>query len=116
MAAAALANLAFTPTTCRSSSASPRGQGPFIQEKHLRALPQPLLSKGRFVLARDHGLLWLLDTPLQQDYRITPRASPGATRTAGKPAQPSAGAEQNRLFLAVLQGDSSGLQRISNWP
>lgn len=45
-------------------------QGSFIQEKHLRALPQPLLSKGRFVLARDFGLLWLLETPLKQDYRI----------------------------------------------
>ncbi|MDP1006953.1 hypothetical protein Q6240_27745, partial [Klebsiella pneumoniae] len=31
--------------------------GSFIQEKHLRALPQPLISKGTFVLATDHGLL-----------------------------------------------------------
>uniref|UniRef100_UPI0013E07C55 outer membrane lipoprotein carrier protein LolA n=4 Tax=Pseudomonas TaxID=286 RepID=UPI0013E07C55 len=45
-------------------------QGRFIQEKHLRALPQPLISKGRFVLAKDAGLLWLLETPLKQDYRI----------------------------------------------
>lgn len=37
--------------------------GQFIQEKHLRALPQPLLSKGSFVLAKNHGLLWLLKTP-----------------------------------------------------
>jgi hypothetical protein len=28
----------------------------------------------------------------------------------------SAGAEQNRLFLAVLQGDSSGLQRDFELP
>ena len=26
--------------------------GQFIQEKHLRALPQPLISKGSFVLAK----------------------------------------------------------------
>ena len=39
--------------------------GQFIQEKHLRALPQPLISKGSFVLAKNHGLLWLLKTPLQ---------------------------------------------------
>ena len=31
--------------------------GSFIQEKHLRALPQPLTSKGTFVLAKNHGLL-----------------------------------------------------------
>lgn len=86
--------------------------GQFIQEKHLRALPQPLTSKGRFVLAKNHGLLWLLQTPLQQDYRITPQ---GIARRDGNAWQmlpnKSAGAEQNRLFLAVLQGDSSGLLR-----
>lgn len=86
--------------------------GQFIQEKHLRALPQPLTSKGRFVLAKNHGLLWLLQTPLQQDYRIT---SQGIARRDGSTWQmlpnKSAGAEQNRLFLAVLQGDSTGLQR-----
>jgi hypothetical protein len=86
--------------------------GNFIQEKRLRALPQPLTSKGTFVLAKNHGLLWLLKTPLQRDYRITPtgiarRDAGGWQMLPGK----SAGAEQNRLFLAVLQGDSSGLQR-----
>ena len=86
--------------------------GNFTQEKHLRALPQPLVSKGTFVLAKDHGLLWLLKSPLQQDYRITAQGI--ARRDAnGWQLLPnkSAGAEQNRLFLAVLQGDSSGLQR-----
>ena len=86
--------------------------GDFIQEKHLRALPKPLTSTGTFVLARDHGLLWRLKTPLQQDYRITAQ---GIARRDGTSWQmlpgKSAGAEQNRLFLAVLQGDSSGLQR-----
>ncbi|WP_248743140.1 MULTISPECIES: outer membrane lipoprotein carrier protein LolA [unclassified Pseudomonas] len=86
--------------------------GQFIQEKHLRALPQPLISKGTFVLAKHYGLLWLLKTPLQQDYRINAkgiarRDVSGWQLLPGK----SAGAEQNRLFLAVLQGDSSGLQR-----
>ncbi|NVZ25119.1 outer membrane lipoprotein carrier protein LolA [Pseudomonas gingeri] len=86
--------------------------GSFIQEKHLRALPKPLTSKGTFVLARDHGLLWLLKTPLQQDYRISAKGI--ARRDAGgwqMVPNKSAGAEQNRLFIAVLQGDSSGLQR-----
>ena len=86
--------------------------GQFIQEKHLRALPQPLTSTGRFVLAKNHGLLWLLQTPLQQDYRITAQ---GIARRDGNAWQmlpnKSAGAEQNRLFLAVLQGDSTGLLR-----
>lgn len=86
--------------------------GQFVQEKHLRALPQPLISKGSFVLAKNHGLLWLLKTPLHQDYRISAK---GIARRDGTGWQllpnKSAGAEQNRLFLAVLQGDSRGLQR-----
>ncbi|MHC8303847.1 outer membrane lipoprotein carrier protein LolA [Pseudomonas sp. PB3P13] len=86
--------------------------GNFTQEKHLRALPKPLTSTGTFVLSKQHGLLWLLKTPLQQDYRINAkgiarRDANGWQMLPGK----SAGAEQNRLFLAVLQGDSSGLQR-----
>ncbi|MFJ5298132.1 outer membrane lipoprotein carrier protein LolA [Pseudomonas sp. NPDC088368] len=87
--------------------------GSFIQEKHLRSLPQPLTSKGNFVLAKDFGLLWLLNTPLKQDYRIS--AAGIARRDADGNWQvipgKTAGAQQNRLFLAVLQGDSSGLER-----
>lgn len=90
-------------------------RGSFVQEKHLRALPQPLVSKGRFVLAKEFGLLWLLNTPLKQDYRITPVGIARRETDANSGWQllpnKSAGAEQNRLFLAVLQGDSSGLQR-----
>ncbi|WP_244973905.1 LolA family protein [Ectopseudomonas mendocina] len=87
-------------------------RGSFIQEKHLRALPQPLTSRGTFVLAKDYGLLWLLERPLQQDYRIDDQ---GIARRAEQGwqfvAQQSATAQQNRLFLAVLKGDSSGLRQ-----
>ncbi len=87
-------------------------RGSFIQEKHLRALPQPLTSRGHFVLAKDHGLLWLLERPLQQDYRIDTQ---GIARRSEQGwqfvAQQSATAQQNRLFLAVLKGDSSGLRQ-----
>ncbi|MGP0171800.1 outer membrane lipoprotein carrier protein LolA [Pseudomonas sp. NCHU5208] len=87
-------------------------RGQFIQEKHLRALPQPLVSRGRFVLAKNHGLLWLLEHPLQQDYRI---AKQGIARRSEQGwqlvAQQSASARQNRLFLAVLKGDTSGLRQ-----
>lgn len=87
-------------------------RGPFIQEKHLRALPQPFTSSGHFVLARDHGLLWQLRIPLQQDYRIDAQGI--ARRVDGQwQLQPAQGvaAQQSRLFLAVLKGDRSGLER-----
>ncbi|MDX1722127.1 MAG: outer membrane lipoprotein carrier protein LolA [Pseudomonas sp.] len=85
-------------------------RGPFIQEKHLRALPQPLTSRGQFVLSREHGLLWQLHSPLQQDYRI---GDQGIARRTPQGWQQQPGqdiaAQQSRLFLAVLRGDHAGL-------
>lgn len=87
-------------------------RGQFVQDKHLRALPQPLSSSGRFVLAREQGLLWLLERPLAQDYRIgtagIARRTPQGWQAQGSQAH---GSQQQRLFLAVLQGDSEALQR-----
>lgn len=87
-------------------------RGPLIQEKHLRALPQPLTSRGQFVLSRDLGLLWQLQSPLKQDYRIDSQGI--AKRTpSGWQQQPGqdVAAQQSRLFLAVLKGDHSGLSK-----
>nr|WP_276583953.1 outer membrane lipoprotein carrier protein LolA [Pseudomonas sp. RIT-PI-AD] len=87
-------------------------RGAFVQEKHLRALPQPLVSRGHYVLARGRGLLWFLETPLRQDYRITldgiARRQDGAWQAT---AQQGAAARQNQLSLALLSGDSAALQR-----
>ncbi|MEX6501402.1 outer membrane lipoprotein carrier protein LolA [Pseudomonas zhanjiangensis] len=87
-------------------------RGPFVQEKHLRALAQPLTSRGQFVLSREQGLLWQLSSPLQLDYRIDEQGI--ARRSAeGWQAQPgqNMAAQQSRLFLAVLRGEHSGLAR-----
>lgn len=87
-------------------------RGSFTQEKHLRALPQPLVSTGTFVLARDLGLLWLLRDPVRQDYRIS---ASGISRRDDSGWQQSdqqgPAARQNDLFLAVLHGDTEALQR-----
>jgi hypothetical protein len=92
--------------------ATPVTHGDFVQQKYLRALPQPLTSTGRFTLAADRGLLWQLHQPLQQDLLITPDGM--FRRDAGgkwQALQQSAGAgRETRLFLAVLAGDTSGLQ------
>ncbi len=87
-------------------------RGDFIQEKHLRALPQPLTSHGQFALSRDHGLLWLLQQPIRQDYRITPDGIARRSENGWQAVDPQGGsARQNQLFLAVLSGDTQALQR-----
>lgn len=87
-------------------------RGTFTQEKYLRALPQPLVSVGSFVLARDSGLLWFLQAPVQQDYRISAAGIARRTPSGWKQtSQQGPAARQNELFLAVLQGDTEALQR-----
>jgi hypothetical protein len=85
-------------------------RGPLIQEKHLRALPKPLTSRGEFVLSGEYGLLWQLHSPLKQDYRIDRNGifKREANGWQQQPGQDIA-AQQSRLFLAVLKGDHSGL-------
>lgn len=87
-------------------------RGDFIQGKHLRALPQPLTSHGKFTLSRDHGLLWLLQQPIRQDYRITAQGIARRGEQGWQAVDPQGGsARQNQLFLAVLSGDTQALQR-----
>ena len=75
-------------------------------------LPQPLTSHGQFTLSRDHGLLWLLQQPIRQDYRITPQGIARRGEQGWQAVDPQGGsARQNQLFLAVLSGDTQALQR-----
>lgn len=93
--------------------ATPVVRGHFVQQKFLRSLPQPLTSRGDFTLAAGKGLLWLLRTPIAQDLRINAkgisRRDPSGAWQA-LPQQTGSGRE-NRLFLSVLTGDTSGLQQ-----
>jgi len=92
--------------------AQPVVRGHFTQQKFLRSLPQPLTSRGDFTLAQGKGLLWKLTSPFEQDLRITPQGI--AKRDAqgqwqALPQQMGASREVG-IFLAVLAGDTRGLQ------
>lgn len=96
----------------RQLRATPVVRGHFVQQKFLRSLPQPLTSRGDFTLAAGRGLLWLLRSPIAQDLRISAdgiarRGPDGAWQAL--PQHAGAGRE-NRLFLAVLAGDTRGLR------
>jgi len=88
-------------------------RGAFVQEKYLRGLDQPLRSTGVFTLASGQGLLWNLTTPIAQQLRITAQGVARRAQTEGsnpwiRTAQQSG--RENRLFLAVLTGDTRELQ------
>ena len=84
-------------------------RGDFVQEKHLRALPQPLVSRGEFVLATGQGLLWMLRSPLAQTLRITPRGIARKLPDGSWQPSPNGNNRETRLFLALLSGDTQGL-------
>lgn len=91
-------------------------RGDFTQQKFLRSLAQPLTSRGSFTLAPGRGLLWRVRSPLVQDLRITAH---GIARLDGQGRwqtvpQHSGGSRESRLFLAVLAGDTDGLQQHFN--
>ncbi|WP_019939631.1 outer membrane lipoprotein carrier protein LolA [Bordetella sp. FB-8] len=92
--------------------AAPIVRGHFVQQKFLRSLPQPLTSRGDFTLAQGKGLLWQLTSPFAQDLRITPQGIAKRDERGQWQALPQqlGASRETGLFLAVLAGDTHGLQ------
>jgi len=104
------AGLAFELDQLRSTlTAAPVVRGTFVQEKHLRALPQPLVSRGTFVLAAGHGVLWQLRSPLQQTLRITAQGIAREQADGTWLNSPQGNSRESHMFLALLSGDTVGL-------
>ena len=71
----------------------------------------PLSSRGQFVLSKQHGLLWKVQQPFAQTYRIDGQGV-SLWSDKGWQSQPgqSVAARQSQLFLAVLQGNQRALE------
>jgi hypothetical protein len=86
--------------------------GEFVQTKRLAGLPQPLVSSGRFLLARGEGIEWQVLKPFESRYVLTREAL--TQETAGQ-RQQSAVAQQpglaaaSRLLLALFALDVDAL-------
>lgn len=89
-------------------------RGDFEQVKALRGFKNPLRSRGRFLLARDRGVVWTTQHPFpstivlagkqlsirQGDDEARPLAGQGGTQAA---------LAANRLLMALLSGRVDGL-------
>lgn len=89
-------------------------RGGFEQEKRVAGFRNPLRSQGRFVLARDRGVLWTTETPFPSDMvltgeRILSRQADGSLRIELDGRQQPALAAANAMLLAVVAGDVRAL-------
>ena len=87
-------------------------QGDVQQKRFLRSLEQPLLSRGKFVMAADKGLLWETLSPIASVIRITPQGmmhQDGAGQWQPMQQQGAGSQAQIRLFMDVLSGNTRAL-------
>ncbi len=89
-------------------------RGDFEQRRQLTGIERPLVSSGRFLLSRAHGLLWLVRAPLAADYKFLPGGV--FQRLRGRDWQPATGsagpAERYlKIMLSVMSGDLPALER-----
>jgi len=68
----------------------------FVQERTQPSLTKPVLSSGRMVLSREHGLLWQVETPVKVTLVFTANGATGGG---------AAEAEMGRLVRAILTGE-----------
>ncbi len=89
-------------------------RGKFVYKKFLREIPQPLISRGEFVFARELGIDWHTREPFDSDFVLTAKGM--TQRDDGKTTMQMSASEQPaikivaRIFLALLSLDVKSLQ------
>lgn len=89
-------------------------RGRFTQEKHLAELDQPLVSRGQYVIARDHGLIWRVQEPLQatliiSQQQLVQRSDGEQTLRISADQQPGLSVV-TAILLAIFQADIERLK------
>ena len=86
----------------------------FRQTKTIAALERPLVSEGRMLFARDHGILWAVEKPRPSLFIITPS---GISKREGERVIADIRGSENRVvegftkvFLSLFSGDLTELQ------
>lgn len=88
----------------------------FTQSKQMAALKRPLVTTGRLVFSRRHGVLWQIEQPYRMSYvlgeeRIVEIASDGTRRERGLRDVPGL-AQVGRVFRAMLGANTAALREV----
>lgn len=86
----------------------------FTQSKQMAALKRPLLTSGRLVYSRRHGVLWQIEQPFRISYvlgeeKIVEIGADGVRRERGLREVPGL-AQVGRVFRAMLGANSTALR------
>lgn len=86
----------------------------FAQTKHVSALSKPLLSQGKLIFSRSHGVLWQIRKPFPLTYALTKQNvvqfEEGKKPVIVAVAQQPVVHEFIELFLSLFSGDVSVLE------
>jgi len=89
-------------------------RGTFEQARQVQGFRQPLRSSGRFVLSREHGVLWLTEKPFPSSLSVTSRGlvaeNGGQVRRIDTEKEPGLRAV-NSLLADLLGGELARLER-----
>lgn len=85
-------------------------RGDFAQEKRVQGFKNPLRSQGRFLIARDRGVVWSTLKPFPSDVvltrdRILTRQADGRSRIEVDARQQPALRAVNAMMFALMSGD-----------
>lgn len=89
-------------------------RGEFTQEKQVSGFRNPLRSQGRFVVAREHGVIWTTLKPFPSEVvitadRILSRQRDGSSRVEVDARQQPALRSVNAIMFALMSGDVQAL-------
>lgn len=104
----ALGSRAQSPIFSLKVSADQQGQ--FVQEKHLKVLSQPFVTKGNYHYQQNLGLIWHTQQPVDNEINITTegvseRQPDGQYKTLSNNSQFS------ELLLALFSGEQQKLEQ-----
>ena len=118
----AVAGVVVLPATAADTLAQVRAQvaqvpvlrGEFAQEKQVAGFKNPLRSNGRFLLARDKGVLWTTTAPFPSEIvitqdRILSRQRDGSRRVEVDGKQQPGLRSVNAMMFALMSGDMKAL-------
>jgi Outer membrane lipoprotein carrier protein LolA len=100
---AALSDGVVSRIAAQLSNNSPLTIGAFTQEKRLKFLHKPLVSRGEFIFAKERGVLWKTQEPMASVLYV------GEGGMLADGARQSLPADVGRIFRALLGGDFNAL-------